>query len=384
MSAGAALAARPRVAVVYPIPYGEDGLYGGGERYALELARALSRHVPTRLVTFGAHHARRREGDLEIRIQKPLLYVRGARLNPLSFGFLRALAGVDVVHCMSWNTLVTDFSILLARALGKRVFVTDMGGGASLTLVRWLPLARLVDRYLLIAEQGGAQFERFRSRWSILYAGIDVDRYRPEPGRQRRGVLYVGRILPHKGINYLVEAIDPGVPLRIVGRPYHQEFLQLLRRLAAGKDVTFVTDASDEQVLREYQSCAVAVLPSVNTTVYGDTTALPELLGFTAMEAMSCGAPVLCSDVGALSEVVVDGVTGFLVPPNDPEALRARIRRLLGDPELAGRLGAAARRRIAENFTWDHTAARCLAAYDAASAGNGRSGAWRRTGRGGR
>ena len=138
--------------------------------------------------------------------------MRGARLNPLSFGFLRALAGVDVVHCMSWNTLVTDFSILLARALGKRVFVTDMGGGASLTLVRWLPLARLVDRYLLIAEQGGAQFERFRSRWSILYAGIDVDRYRPEPGRQRRGVLYVGLMITREGpklIEYNVRFGDP-------------------------------------------------------------------------------------------------------------------------------------------------------------------------------
>jgi glycosyltransferase involved in cell wall biosynthesis len=365
MSAGAAPASRPKVAVVYPIPFGDDGIYGGGERYALELARALSRRVPTRLVTFGAHRARRRDGNLEIRIHEPLLYVRGARMNPLSCGFLGALAGVDVVHCVSWNTLVTDFSILAAQALGKRVFVTDVGGGASLTLVRWLPLARMVDRFLLIAPQGGGQFERFRSRWSILYGGIDVDRYRPDPSLTRRGVLYVGRILPHKGINYLVEAIDPGIPLRIVGRPYHREFLRLLQQLAAGKDVTFVTDASDEQVIREYQRCAVAVLPSVNTSVYGDTTALPELLGFTALEAMSCGAPVLCSDVGALSEVVVDGVTGFLLPPNDPPALRAHIRRLLGDPELAGRLGAAARRRIAEKFTWDHTADRCLAAYEA-------------------
>lgn len=367
MSSAPAPASRPRVAVVYPIPFGEDGLYGGGERYALELARALSRRVPARLVTFGAKTGRRYDGDLEIHTHQPLLYVRGARVNPLSFGFLGALTDVDVVHCMSWNTLVTDFSIVAARALGKRVFVTDVGGGASLTLVRWLPLARLVDRFLLIAAQGGGQFERFRSRWSILWAGIDVDRFRPEPGLPRRGVLYVGRILPHKGINYLVEAIDSGVPLRIVGRPYHQEFLQLLRRLAEGKDVTFVTDASDEQIIQEYRSCAVAVLPSVNTTVYGDTTALPELLGFTTMEAMSCGAPVLCTDVGALSEMVVDGVTGFLVPPNDPEPLRARIRQLLGDPDLASRLGAAARQRIVDNFTWDHTAARCLSAYEGAA-----------------
>ena len=363
---------RPQVAVVYPIPFGADGIFGGGERYALELARALSRRVTTRLITFGSGRVSRFEGDLEIRIYKPLCYVRGARLNPLSVSFLEALRGVDVVHCVTWNTLVTDFAVLAARALRRRIFVTDVGGGASVTLLRWLPLARLVDGFLLIAPQGGAQFERFRTRWSILYAGIDVDRYKPDPESRRRGVLFVGRILPHKGINYLVEAADPGTPLRIVGRPYHEEYLKLLQRLAVGKDVTFVTAASDEEVIREYQSCAVAVLPSVNTNVYGETTALPELLGFTAMEAMACAAPVLCSDVGALSEVVVDGATGFLVPPNDPVALRAKIRLLLADPALATRLGKAARQRIAGRFTWEHVADRCLAAYDAAPTARGR------------
>jgi glycosyltransferase involved in cell wall biosynthesis len=366
-----AAAPRPRVAVVYPVLFGEDGIFGGGERYALELARALSRRVPTRLISFGSRRGKRLDGGLSIHVYEPLLYVRGARFNPLSLRFLAALAGVDVVHCMSWNTLVTDFAVLAATALGKGVFVTDVGGGASVTLLRWLPLARLVDGFLLIAAQGGAQFERFRARWRILYAGVDLDLYRP-PAKHaeasRRGVLYVGRILPHKGINYLVEAIDPGVPLRIVGRPYHEEYLRLLHQMAAGKDVTFVTGASDEEVVREYQRCLVSVLPSVNTNVYGETTALPELLGFTAMEAMACGAPVLCTDVGGLSEVVVDGVTGFLVPPNDPAALRARIRLLLGDPALAAQLGAAARRRIAEQFTWDKVAERCLAAYTAPAA----------------
>jgi glycosyltransferase involved in cell wall biosynthesis len=92
------------------------------------------------------------------------------------------------------------------------------------------------------------------------------------------------------------------------------------------------------------------------------------------MEAMACGTPVVVSDVGAMSEVVVDGVTGFLVPPNDPAALRDRIRRLLGDPGLAARLGAAARRRIVEKFTWEAVAERCLAAYAKDGRRGGREG----------
>lgn len=353
----------PRVAIVYPIPFGEDGIFGGGERYALELARALARRTPTRLVSFGSRARREREGSLEISIHQPWSYVHGSRFNPFTLAFLRDLKDVDVIHCGAWNTLATDLSVLFARFSHKKVFVTDVGGGASLSLNRRLPIARWVDRFLLIAEEGGDPFEAHRDRWSILYAGIDTEHFQPRQGNGRSGVLFVGRLLPHKGVDVLIQAMDPGVPLRIVGRRYHDEYFALLQRLANGKDVTFVTDAADEQIVDFYRSAAVSVLPSVNRTVYGDSSSLPELLGFTAMEAMACGTPTVVSRVGGMHHVVDDGVTGYLVPPSDPEALGERLRRLLDDPELAARMGAAARRRIEELFTWDRVAQRCLEAY---------------------
>jgi glycosyltransferase involved in cell wall biosynthesis len=349
--------------VVYPIPFGDDGIFGGGERYALELARALAQRTPTRLISFGSRARRETEGPLEISIHQPLRYIHGSRLNPFTVTFLADLRDVDVIHCGAWNTLTTDMSVMYARVTGKKVFVTDVGGGASFSLVRRLPIARWVDRFLLIAEEGGEAFEAHRERWSILYAGIDVDRFRPENGTHRQGVLFVGRLLPHKGIDVLIQAVDPGVSLRIVGRRFHDEYFALLQRLAEGKNVTFVTDATDEQIMGFYRSAAVSVLPSVNRTVYGDYTSLPELLGFTAMEAMACGTPTIATRVGGMHHVVDDGVTGYLVPPSDPETLGERLRRLLADPDLAARMGAAARRRIEDLFTWDHVASRCLEAY---------------------
>ena len=127
--------------------------------------------------------------------------------------------------------------------------------------------------------------------------------------------------------------------------------------------VQAVAIVNTEQVLAFYQSASVSVLSSVNRTVHGDAVALPELLGFTAMEAMACGTPVVVSRVAGMHHVVDDGVTGYLVPPSDPEALRDRLRRLLGDPGLARSMGTAARRRIEELFTWDVVAQRCLEAY---------------------
>jgi len=342
---------------------GEDGIFGGGERYALELAKALARRTATRLVSFGSGSRRESDGDLEISIHRALRYIHGARLNPFTLSFLADLRDVDVIHCGVWNTLATDLSVIFARMTGKKVFVTDVGGGASFSLARRLPIARWVNRFLLIAEEGGAGFEAHRDRWSILYAGIDTERFRPATDVRRRGVLFAGRLLPHKGVDVLIQAVEPDMPLRIVGRRYHDEYFALLQRLAEGKDVTFVTDATDDQLLEHYRSAAVSVLPSVNRTVYGDHSPLPELLGFTAMEAMACGTPTIVSRVGGMHHVVDDGVTGYLVPPGDVQALRARLRELLEDPDRAAVMGAAARRRIEDLFTWDRVAERCLEAY---------------------
>ncbi len=356
-----------KIAVVYPIQFGADGIFGGGERYALELARALSKHRPTRLVTFGPSAKREHEGDLEIAVHVPRKLLRGERMNPLSFSFLRELVDVDVIHCTAWNTLATDLATTFGRLSGKPVFVTDVGGGASLTLGNHFPLLDWVRRFLLIAPQGGAQFLGHRERWRIIYAGIDVEYYRPPASPNRRGVLYVGRLLPHKGIDTLIAAVDASTPLTLVGRPYHEDYRRHLDELSRGKNVTFVTAASDEEILGYYQAAAVSVLPSVYRSMYGDVSALPELLGFTAMEAMACGAAVICTRVGGLPELMIDGETGFLVEPGNVEELGERIRRLLAEPELAARFGQAARRRIESVFTWDDVARRCLAAYEEGS-----------------
>jgi len=110
-------------------------------------------------------------------------------------------------------------------------------------------------------------------------------------------------------------------------------------------------------------------VPSVHVTCYGATVAVSELLGLSTIEAMASGTPVVASRVGGLAEVVVDGATGFLVEPGDVDALRNRIALVLDDPALARRLGAGARARVLERFTWDACARRCRDAYEELLAG---------------
>ena len=118
-------------------------------------------------------------------------------------------------------------------------------------------------------------------------------------------------------------------------------------------------------LVEEYRRAACVVLPSVYTTPDGRTTLVPELLGQTLLEAMACGRPAICTDVASMPEVVVNGETGYVVPPGNPAALGAAIASVLADPDAADRMGARGRARVLEHFSWSKVVDRCLAAYRA-------------------
>jgi spore coat protein SA len=133
--------------------------------------------------------------------------------------------------------------------------------------------------------------------------------------------------------------------------------------LAEGKDVCFLGAVPDGELPDLYRRAAVVAVPSVHRTCYGREVAVSELLGLTTVEAMASGTPVVASRVGGLTEVIVDGVTGYLVEPGDIAHMRDRLRVLLDEPALARRLGAAARDSVMERFTWHACAQRCHDAY---------------------
>jgi glycosyltransferase involved in cell wall biosynthesis len=155
--------------------------------------------------------------------------------------------------------------------------------------------------------------------------------------------------------------------LTIVGPEPDDDTRVRLSGLANGKDVTFLHHLDDVALVREYQRALCVVLPSVYRTSTGQQTKVPELLGQTLLEGMACGVPAVCTRVASMPEVVEDGVTGFVVPPNDPLALADRLTWLRAHPDDVARMGAAGRRRVLERFTWPAVVSRCLARYEAAS-----------------
>jgi glycosyltransferase involved in cell wall biosynthesis len=355
-----------------PVPFGDGGTVGGGERYPAELARAMARIVPTTLLSFGERASVQRDGELLVRTLPIRRLAGGNALSPLSEQLPAALLRSDVVHIHQWESVTANIATVLSRASGRKVFATDHGGWAP-NHWRRLRLARLLTGFLPVSDFGASFYPELAERSSTIYGGVDTTQYAPDgpAGEQsNRGTfaMFVGRLLPHKGIDELITALDPATPLRVYGRPYDPGFLDHLKNLACGKAVEFVFDADDATLRRAYRRARVVVLPSLHHPPLGPPAPRAELLGLTLIEAMACGTPVVCTRTGGMPEVVEDGVTGFVVDPLDRAALAGAVRSLSrGGPHWSS-MAIAAREAATTRFSWTAVANRALAAYDAVAA----------------
>jgi glycosyltransferase involved in cell wall biosynthesis len=158
-------------------------------------------------------------------------------------------------------------------------------------------------------------------------------------------VLFVGRVVPHKGIEHLVEAAKyvPEAMFVVAG---DGPFLPEARRLAAMFGVEDRIRLAGKIAYRDlpeyYAACDLFVLPSVSRL---------EAFGIVALEAMATAKPVVVTDIPGVREVVTDGVEGLLADPVHPEDLAAKIRRILGDLGAARAMGTAGRLKVEERFS---------------------------------
>jgi glycosyltransferase involved in cell wall biosynthesis len=213
-----------------------------------------------------------------------------------------------------------------------------------------------------------AQMQVRPERMTVVPVGVDHTVFRPRddvtpmPGRI---MVTSSSDVPMKGLVPLLEAVaklrtEREVELTVIGRPNEGGRVdKAIARLGLSDVVHCVSGISDDELAGLYGQAEVAVVPS-----------LYEGFSLPAIEAMACGVAVVATTGGALPEVVgVDGETGLLVTPNDPSALAIAIARLLDDPALRARLGAAGRERVINRFTWQVTAAGTAACYEALLAG---------------
>lgn len=348
-----------KVVHVTPTYFAPESVLGGGERFAEELARAMAGRAEVKLVSFGPRAFRETP---QPGYERVILRRWGPRpMVPFSPGLFRELTRADVIHCHQYFVLPTFLAALAGRLRGSRVFVSDLGGG-DWTPAYQIDQSRWIAAHLPISEYAARALHGRNRRHRVIYGGVDLERHPPRPEPVHDGsALFLGRVLPHKGIHFLVAGLPPEVPLHVVGPTPDPAYLDRLRSLAAGKEVHFHGPLPDAEVI-ERLGRAMALVHPTPVDEHG-SAGVHELFGLALVEAMARGCPVIASDAASLPEIVEPEVNGLLVPPNRPEAIGAALLQLRHDPDLWARLSRGARRTVEEKFTWDRVVERCLAAY---------------------
>jgi glycosyltransferase involved in cell wall biosynthesis len=352
-----------RVCLVSPTCADSNVAQGGGERYVEELARALSQHADTTLVSFGSEA--RSEKPLPRFERRILRSWTRTPITPFSPRLAGAIGRVDVVHAFQYFTLPTFLSTRIGHRRGAKVFVTDLGGGG------WTPgyqidISRWIDGHLPISEYAARSLPGRPRPVHVIHGGVDLDRFRMRPRLEHDGSLvFLGRLLPHKGVHHLIDALDGERELHVIGPVADPAYLDELVRRAASKRVRFHHGLDDAAVVGILQRAMALVHPTpVDAT---GSAGANELFGLALVEAMACGCPVIASNAASLPEIVEDGRSGRLVQPGDTQGLRAAAGEFSSNRESWSRLAEHSRWIVETRFTWVRVAGRCLDAYRGAN-----------------
>lgn len=213
----------------------------------------------------------------------------------------------------------------------------------------------------------------FADKCTVIHHGQDLSRFaNPHPNHMaairaryasRPLLLFVGRLRYYKGLEVLIEAMkDIEAHLLIVGDgPMRQEWEALTTELALTERVTFLGHVPDAELPAYYQACDLFVLPSTHRS---------ETWGAVQIEAMACGKPVVCTELGTgTSYVNLHGETGLVVPPRDSAALAQAINQLLADPDLRRRMGEKGRQRAEREFSKERMIEAAAALYERLASG---------------
>jgi D-inositol-3-phosphate glycosyltransferase len=230
------------------------------------------------------------------------------------------------------------------------------------------------DADRIVATCSDEAFELHRlgaptARVPIVPCGVNLDNFGPEgeklarDSRHRHRIAVVSRLVPRKGVDDVIRALAllPDAELVVAGGPERHRLAQdeevarlqdIARAVQVADRVRFVGALERDQVPPLLRSSDVAV-----------TVPWYEPFGIVPLEIMACGIPVVTSAVGGMIDTVVDGVTGLHVPPRDPGAVAAAIRRLLDHPVWRHELGRAGYDRVRRRYTWARVADGLLRAY---------------------
>ncbi len=360
-------------------------VYGGAGVHVEYLARAIAGLVDLTVHCQGAD----RPGAIAHRPWEHLSAANPAlQVISADLAMAAATADADLVHSHTWYTSLAGHlsgllhaipHVLTAHSLEplRPWKAEQLGGGYAVS--SWCERTAIESAAAVIAVSRGMRADILMTypnvppdRVHVIHNGIDAVQYAPDHGRaaldrygiepSQPSVVFVGRVTRQKGLQVLLRAarhLAPRAQLVLCAGQADTPELQaevsaLADHLRATRSGVIWIPAmlARTEVIQILSGATVFVCPS-----------LYEPLGIVNLEAMACGTAVVASAVGGIPEVVEDGVTGLLVPPDDEAALVQAINMLIEDPARAAEFGARGRTRAVAEFSWDAIAAQTVRLY---------------------
>jgi alpha-maltose-1-phosphate synthase len=377
-------------------------VYGGAGVHVAELVRALRPQLDVVVRAFGQP---RDEAGTFAYLVPPGLTTANPALATLGVDLQIAqdVAGADLVHSHTWYANGAGHLASLLHGIPHVVTAhsleplrpwkaEQLGGGYRVS--SWIEATAFAGAAKVIAVSEGMRQDILRSypfldeeKVTVVYNGIDLERWHPVDDDEqlrslgidpdRPSVVFVGRITRQKGLPYLLKAaakLPKDVQLILcAGAPDTPEILAEVKAGVAALKKKRSGVVWIDRLLSQYELSAV--LTKATTFV---CPSVYEPLGIVNLEAMACGAPVVGTATGGIPEVIVDGVTGRLVPidqltdgtgtPRDPDRfvddLAATLIEVLDNPEAARRMGEAGRQRAETEFSWARIATQTKEIYE--------------------
>lgn len=362
-------------------------IYGGAGVHVDYLSKYLAELVEVEVRTFGKQNDEQSANPRamgfpgwELLRQGKMPFAKVLQAISVNLAFNNRPLTADLVHCHTWYTFFAGF---LAKLLYGAPLVVTMHSleplrpwkeeqlGSGYHLSSWIEKngVEYADRVIAVSaemkEDIVKTYQIPSEKVEVVHNGVDLDQYHPvrnrdyldEQGIDHPYLLFVGRISRQKGILQLLKAMEQLDRVYLVlcaGSPDTPELEREVREeVNRNPRIKWIKQMiPKDKVIQLYSHAAAFVCPSIY-----------EPFGIINLEAMACKAPVIASRVGGIKEVVVDGETGFLVAPDDPNELADRIKFALDNPELMAKFKENGRQRVEQYFSWRTIAKRTVELY---------------------
>lgn len=277
----------------------------------------------------------------------------------------------DLIHAHSHLFFSTNSCAFMRKMRSPPLIITNHGLISQTapvwvnniyipTIAKWT--FKTADKIICYTEEEKQAIVRLNidpENIAVIHNGIDTNLFAPSIKKEKTNqLLWIGRFTPGKGVDYLIDAFNilakehPNLKLIMVGKgPLKENAYQRIKSLNLEKNVIIRDFIPNSELPGLYRQSDVFILSSIYEGV-------PR----TILEAMSCGTPIVCTELPQLVDIVSD--CGFLVPLRDPKAIAEAVAKLISNEELAKKLGENGRNKVTDKYCWMDTVRKTISLYN--------------------